>query len=765
MRVTSAKSGCLTTGTVQYGVEKTVVLLFASTLFLSSVLLFVLEPMFAKMILPTLGGAPAVWNTCIVFYQTTLLAGYLYAHIATRWLTVERQVLVHAVLLLLAAAVLPVRIISASALPTTGNPTTWLFLTLALSVGPPFFVVAAGAPLLQHWFAATPHPSRRDPFFLYAACNLGSLVGLLAYPLALEPNLRLAGQSLFWAIVYAALVAGTVSCAGVIWRGGSRHAVHGKEQERGSPDVDEIAASLHDAPTNRDRLRWFVLSCVPSSLMLSVTTYISTDIASMPLLWVIPLGLYLLTFILAFRRTQVLPERWVYTGLTVAGVAALVSILGGLNSPEALIILLHLVAFSLAALACHGQLARRRPYVTHLTDFYLWISIGGTAGGLFNVLLAPVLFKTAIEYPLFLVAAVVTWPIDTLHDVRRKPLFLDVAAVTLGLGLVLLVSSAACSLGLSPHAPVVSAGAFGVPLLAFGARRRDIRHAGLGAAALLLAAVMVTATGAGVIPVGRNFFGIHRIRTSTDGRFREFLSGTTVHGMQSLSSGMMSDPLSYYHRQGPFGQIFEVASRRHPELTVAALGLGIGSMACYALPGQHWTFYEIDSEVVRVARDTRYFTLMRDCAADAAVVLGDARLSLANAPDSAYDLIAVDVFSSDAIPIHLLTREALALYLRKLTPSGVIAVHISNRHFALDPVIGALAADAGIHAMIRTDGPEKGEGWQDGRLPSVWVALSRAVPNLEPLAADARWSRPAVPSGFPVWTDDYSNLLGVIRWR
>jgi SAM-dependent methyltransferase len=425
---------------------------------------------------------------------------------------------------------------------------------------------------------------------------------------------------------------------------------------------------------------------------------------------------------------------------------------------------LHLLVFFFAALICHGRLAGRRPSVAHLTEFYLWISVGGVIGGLFNTLLAPAIFTHTVEYPLGLVAASLLRPQPEFAAGReRRPVrsvFVVVAVFALAFALVYSRVSNLPGQTLAVVTVLLGSLAF------FGAVnwRRPV-YSGIAAGAILLFGAAGEARDRDVIWVERNFFGVHTVQNTADGLYRQLFNGTTMHGMQARSPAQRVDPLGYYHREGPFGQIFEALSGRRPAPRVAVLGLGAGSMGCYAQSGHGWTFYDIDPAVVRIARNPRFFTLLQDCAPEAAVILGDARLALKGAQYRSYDLIALDVFSSDAIPMHLLTREAMALYLSKLAPGGILALHVSNRHLDLEPVVGALATDAGLTALIRKDTDQQSRGWPAGKAPSVWIVIGRGVADLGALSSDAQWSPLLVPGGFTVWTDDFSNLLAAIKWR
>ena len=665
---------------------------------------------------------------------------------------------------------------------------------LAAAVGGPFLALSVTAPLLQAWFAR----GGGNPYPLYAASNLGSFGGLLAYPLLVEPTLPLADQRWLWAVGFAAC-AGLVLACGLVRRktsppGPLSEAERGCSRGKGSlssrrterspearsPEPVRVEHPLSDAERGpggevRKKLPWLLLAALPSSLLLSVTTHLTTDIAPMPLLWVVPLALYLLTFVIAFGRWPARGRRVVGRLAPMALCFAAVALLTRANQPMAAVAGVHLGGFFLVALLCHGELAARKPPPERLTGFYLWVAAGGVVGGLFNALLAPVLFAQVgnVEYPLALAVAALVRPPKKTPDTRFHwsdwvaPLVL--LAVTAGL--------AAAVQSLPPPDPadltrvllgrLVRGGVvFGLPCVAaFALAKRGVRFA-LALAAVLLVGQFVPSEHGRTVATARNFFGTLHVTESGDGRFRRLVHGTTQHGQQKLGDAGRPDPTLYYHRKGPLGQLFDrlPADRKR---RVGAVGLGVGASAAYAEAGDDWTFYEIDPAVVRIAKDERYFTFLSTCPAKWDVVLGDARRQLANAPDGSFDVMILDAFNSDAVPVHLLTKEAMALYLRKLAPRGLIAFHVSNNFLDLPPLVErvALAADPTLAVRWNAVTLVEEAARADGLSESVWVLLARSadhLPTNEYGKPDLRWTRLAPHSG-PVWTDDYSPLLGV--WR
>jgi hypothetical protein len=714
---------------------------FASTLFMSAALLFFLEPMFAKMVLPYLGGSPAVWNTCVVFFQATMLVGSVYAHVLNKSLRLEAQVAFHVCVLAAAALTLPVVIPPNWAPPVDHTPVPALLLLLLITVGPPFFVVSATAPLVQHWFSLTDHHAAADPYVLYSASNLGSVTALLAYPLVVERLWRISVQGTLWEAGFGAFALGILLCglAAIRFRTSSCPAAAAAPVE----DLDL-------APPNwRQKFRWLSLSLVPSSLMLAVTTFLSTDIAAVPLLWVLPLTLYLLSFVNAFSRKPLISIGAANTAVKVGMLPLTLALMIGAFRPTVPLMALHMLTFFACALALHGQLARERPAPRHLTMFYLWVSIGGVLGGAINTLVAPLVFTDITEYPLMLIAAcALGLLINTPWRLRYQELAIP---FSLG-GVVALLMTWGAAGSLGTYTFGLGVGVTGALYIACAKHPARLATA----VALMFGAASIWGPSQShVLFAERTFFGVLRVRTDDMGKYHRLVHGSTLHGEQALDPGYSAEPRTYYHRDGPIGQVIAAQSQHLSGGSIGVVGLGVGSLAAYSQPGQTWTFHEIDPAVERIAR-SQYFRYLSDCGARCRVTLGDARLSLAKASRQ-YDLLIVDAFSSDAIPVHLLTREALQLYLRSLKPDGTLAFHISNRNVDLKPVLGALASDSGLTALVRLDlneDPVAGHG------KSEWLVMARNPSILQPLIADPRWQQPR--SDRAVWTDDYSNIVTVL---
>jgi len=746
-------------------------LLYSLALLVSAALLFVLEPMVGKFVLPLLGSAPEVWPTTVLFFQAALLAGYGLAHVTSR-LAPRRQAVLQLVLLAVAAIVLPIGLPGGEP-PEGGNPVPWLLALLATTAGLPFVALAANGPMVQRWLASTRHRAARDPYFLFAASNGGSLLGLLAYPLLAEPLLGLDDQGSAWSIGYAVAVVLVGASAVALWRrpAAERPAAEGPAAEGAAA---ERAAAERSAPAVdgaapiawRRRLLWLALAAVPSSLMLGVTSYITRDLAPVPLLWVLPLALYLLTFVAAFspwtnaRKLTVWGRRLLPAAAILVGYTLLIRA----QSPLGLLLAIHLAGLVVAGLLCHGRLAADRPDPRRLTEFYLWVALGGALGGAVNALLAPLVFPGLVEYPLAIVAACLLRP----KPPKRRPELLEFflqrpeptrwmdlgVPVLLGLAVTLVLIGS----GASDAARGIVAGfACG---LTVNMARRPLRF-GLALGAIFLAMALVPFPGEDTLAHDRSFFGVYRVTASHGGRLHELLSGTTLHGAERPRDAP-PEPLSYFAARGPAGQAFaelpRAATRR-----VATIGLGAGSLGCYARPGGSFTFFEIDATVVRLARDRRLFRFLSDCAVRPRVVVGDGRRSLQKAPPRSYGLIAVDAFNSDAIPVHLITREAVRLYLSRATPRGVLMFHLSNRYLDLEPVVANVARDLDLVCRLqrhRASRAEKRQNHDD----SIWAVLSRARRHLGNVAGDERWRRCRPDSSARTWTDDYSSPLGVVDW-
>lgn len=723
--------------------------LYAGALFLSAFLLMWVQPLFTKMVLPLLGGSSSVWNTAMMFFQIVLLAGYAYAHVLDRFATPRRQPWIHGVVLVGGLLFLPLAIEQSWTPPTDRSPIFWLIGLLAVSVGWPFFALSASAPLLQAWFARSRSRLANDPYFLYAASNFGSLLALLAFPFLLEPSLNQAAQSRLWMAAYVLLIVLVGICALPL-----RSAATINDSIRARP------ASTSEAIGWRRQLIWISLAFVPSSLLLGVTSYITTDLASAPLLWVLPLALYLLSFILAFSKYRLIELGRALNAQGIAirilSILILSPLIFSLEAPPVLACLAHLVTFFLIALVCHTELANRRPDAAGVTQFYFCVSIGGAAGGIFNALIAPLIFSAIYEYYLALGAACglrifseKKSPAPNARDLVTPAILAAIVALAtyhwmdarLGSGLIVRFLFFVL-----------------VVKILFSCSERPVRFA-LALLAAIFAAVAVNGS-VGVLHQERTFYGVLRVKLKDGGREVELFNGTTSHGAEFVDPERRREPRMYYARSGPVGQIFEAVGETR---TVGIIGLGTGGLTCYRKPGQEWTFYEIDEAVERIARDPRYFRYLEDSGPDTKVILGDGRLSLKQSPNGYYDALIIDAFSSDSIPIHLLTRQALTLYLEKLSDHGILIFHISNTALNLAPVVANLVTSVDAVAKYESYYPTVAEA-NNGATPSEWVVIARHPHELEFLDRYPGWKPlTSAPNARP-WTDDFSNIVSAIKW-
>jgi len=730
-----------------------VIFLFAGTLFTSASLMFVLQPLFGKLLLPLLGGSPAVWNTCMVFYQSLLFLGYWYAHSLSTRLPVNRQILLHGCVMLLSLLALPVALPEQLQPPTDSNPTFWLLWTLFLAIGLPFFVVSTTAPLLQKWFAQVGHQSSHDPYFLYAASNTGSLIALLSYPFLLEPQLGLSEQKTDWSFGYGLLCLLIASCAVMLW----------KNQEAAKATIND--ALEQEAPDWHKQIHWLLLALVPSSLLLGLTNFISTDIASVPLLWIIPLTLYLLSFILVFskwhQRIHALMLR--LQPIFVVPFLAFAFVNPG-DLPYWAYLILHLVAFFFAIMVCHGELANSRPHTRYLTRYYLIMSFAGMLGGMFNTFVAPFIFNGIYEYLIMIVLALALRPGLKFSFNRNTGLQIIVPVLLTAIGFALYLLNQ----NLVDYFDALAITLMIICLLTYPLRKQPVGFALLTGAIILLSQGLHSLS-AHTLWQERSFFGVLAVRESVliddhqqTETFHELFHGTTKHGAERLTQEMLKIPLTYYSQPGPMGQLFKAYDKTNQNWTVGIIGLGAGAMTCYSKPQQNWILYEIDPLVVKTAENTDYFHYLDLCAKNSTMRLGDARLSLAKEADHSFDLLVMDAFSSDSVPTHLLTEEAIKLYLKKLKPDGIIAFHITNRHLMLKKVLSIQAEQLHLAALI--------EEYQPHNEPPLvvatdWVVMANKAETLEPLVVNERGNWQKMPLYFDMkpWTDDFTNIVDI--WK
>lgn len=733
---------------------------YAITLLLSAFLLFLVQPMFGKMILPLLGGSPSVWNTAMLFFQMLLLAGYAYAHGTARFLGIRTQALLHLALLVLFVFVLPIAIPEGWAPPDGKDPTFWQLALMTVAVGGPFFVLSGSAPILQHWFAHSDHPDAHNPYFLYAASNLGSMSALLAYPFFVEPALRISEQSINWAYGYGVLIALVLISALLVWR----HAAAGKSVTQQSRVAETI--------TWKRRGQWLLLAFVPSSLMLGVTTFITTDLASVPLLWIAPLALYVGTFIIAFAKKPLIGrERTYYVqGLILMMILGLAGSMTEVAKPA--MILAHLLLFFLTALMCHHELAATRPHAGHLTQFYLIMSLGGALGGFFNAIIAPNIFIVPIEYGILLaVGCFMRESIDPEKSftaawnrlrqlVRTKEKGFFVKSGLVYVLLIFITSIASIYLQNYGSARVILLGII-LTILTINLEKRWV----FGFCTLVILIVHPPAYfwGGGLysrlLHQERNFFGVIRVADLREEGVRILLHGTTIHGTQPLAAGHKLTRLSYYSDNSGITDAIAMLDGSDAE-KVGVIGLGIGVISCYQKEGRSFDFFEIDPAVVEVAEDRHLFTYLSDCGSPYEIELGDGRLKMMEKPDGYYDAIVMDAFSSDSIPVHLLTVESFQLYKKKLKPGGFIIINISNRYMDLGPVVAAAAENLGMQAFRKISEGGEIEGMPYYQAEFMVIA---GEPDQAAFLVDHGWTKTDLKEGFRLWTDQYSNITSLFK--
>jgi hypothetical protein len=693
----------------------------------------------------------------MVFFQSLLLAGYAYAHFLMQIKNRAIPVAVHLVLLCVAMATLPLSIAGTWGEPPTSGYAFWLLGLFAVSIGLPFFALAANNPLLQAWFVRTGHPAGPDPYFLYASSNIGSFLALLSYPVLLEPMFTLRTQNLMWTGGYGLLIALIAGCGVLLLRSPGREAADRETEATSAP-----------APGWVLRARWIFLAAVPSGLLIAVTAHISTDVAAAPLLWVLPLSLYLLTWVLVFQSRPLLPHKWMLMiqPLAIAGVIVLLAVGGEQN----LLLTLggHQFCFFLIAMACHGELARTRPAAKYLTGFYVALSFGGMVGGLFAGLIAPFAFSWVAEYPILLALAALCRPASGERWPAWSRWYWPLLAA---LAIALIVPAwfqGQIPSWLEDHRVWV-AGSVGVlaglAALGLNASRWKI----FATAVVALALIRIYPADDGRVVTARSFFGVHKIVITPHGQYHVLMHGTTIHGAQKFLNADGSpvtgrpEPISYYHKDGGIGRaIAAIRERKAAPLRVAVIGVGAGTLTCASEPGENWKFFDIDQTMVDTAKDPKYFTYMQSCAPDVKPVIGDARLTFAREPDGIYDVIIVDAYSSDAIPIHLATREAMKIYKDKLAPQGIVVMHVSNRHLELESVVVGIADANDLRSWVYNED----SGRDDEYIFSTDVVVSaREDADVGSLASSDKWAETEPTDGQRVWTDDYSNILGAVYRR
>jgi hypothetical protein len=688
----------------------------------------------------------------MVFYQTLLFLGYLYAHRLSTHSNHQRQIQIHTALLIFSFIALPVGLSDNINPPTDSNPTLWLIWTLFIAIGVPFFVVSTTAPLLQKWFSQCGHASSHDPYYLYAASNAGSLLALLSYPFLIEPNIGLASQRLLWSFAYGGLCLLIIGCAVLMW----------KTQANNQDDVAEIELDDIAPLSTKQQLHWLALAFVPSSLLLGLTQFISTDIASVPLLWIVPLTIYLLTFILVFSKwADRIHPAMIAVQPALLTVFIAYSFINPAVLPFWLDLILHSLAFFIAVMVCHGELARNRPATRHLTQFYLIMSFGGMLGGLFNTFVAPFVFNAVYEYPIMIVAALFLRPGFFKGQWWLQSMF-PVAVFIGGLAVFFGSDQLFDYFDLIGGALILLAG------LTYSFRKSPLAI-GLLTAVILIFTISLHNMASSTLYQQRSFFGVLSVRNTVIAdenqnpeTVRELYHGTTKHGAERLTAANITTPLTYYSRPGPIGQVFSEFDGENQNWVIGAVGLGAGALACYSKDNQHWHFFEIDPLVVQVAKNPNWFNYLNRCNKKAEMIVGDARLSLEKEDDGSFDLLIMDAFSSDAVPTHLLTREALELYLRKLNDNGLLAFHITKRHLAIKNVLADHVNTMHLAALLQEFKPETE---QPLVVATDWVVISKNPDRLQRLQQSrlGHWQKLPLTFGLQPWTDDFTHIIGI--WK
>ena len=688
------------------GRQNRVVFVYAATIFIGAFLLFLVQPLIGKYILPWFGGAPAVWTVCMLFFQMLLLGGYAYAHFTSRWLKPRRQAIVHLVLLVAAVALLPINPADSWKPDGTGNPTWQILQLLAVSIGLPYFVISSTGPLMQHWFSRT-HPGV-SPFRLYALSNVGSLLALISFPIFFETQFTRKAQASLWGWGLIAYVIASGLCAVKLWRTSS--------SSKTIPADDANLRAAAPPPVLAQKILWLLLPACASVLLLAITNKICQDVAVIPFLWVLPLSLYLLSFVICFDN-----PRWYRRGPFILALTSAWGALCWVLFTEATSIQWPLIIYSAAlficCIVCHGELYRLKPDPRYLTSFYLMIAAGGALGGLFVTVFAPLIFTDYFELQWgFLLCGLLLLLVclRDRHPGRFQRWRLPACA---------LLSAALLALGM---------------ILWSQAHQADNR----------------------TVFRSRNFYGVLTVSEEADKpglNYRKLNHGVTLHGLQFLDPLRADWPTSYYGKESGVGLAFDALPSGHRR--VGLVGLGVGTLAAYARPGDDFSIYEINPEVQRLA--TSRFTYLARCAGKIAVKLGDGRLSLEREPAQHFDLLVLDAFSGDAVPTHLLTWEAFAIYKRHLKTNGIIAIHITNRYLDLEPVIIPLARELNCQLAIvdlaKSD-PDRGVS------VCVWVLLAQNKETLDSPAIRQAARPPQVdPAKVPLWTDDFASLFQIVR--
>lgn len=726
--------------------------IFTTTVFLSAYLLFVVQPMIGKVMLPALGGTPMVWNTTMLFFQILLLGGYLYAHILSKIPATKWQFALHT-LVLLAAGLMTLPMPTSITPPDDmGNPLWWQITMMMGAIGLPFLFLSATAPLLQKWFSHTSHPDASNPYFLYASSNVGSVLALLLYPIVVEQLFPLADQSRLWQTGFFILLALITSSAIAAFK-----SISDQKTENDPPKDNEEAARVGA----RTILTWMFLAFVPSSLMIGYTSYITTDIGSLPLFWVIPLTLYILSFVIAFAKNPIISLKT--SSITFVIVTSLIVALMSCTFFLKLELGVALgLWFFITAIMCHQELSSRKPDTRHLTLFFLVMSCGGALGGIFNAILAPLLFNKAHEFSIVVALSLLCWnfgsPFSFKDDPKKaKSIGLTAFGAILA-GIALYIQQFVFNSNLVLALPLIGLIAIAVLISLMDKRPYYIALATL----FMLATPLIPwSLSSNLVDISRNYYGT--LTAADNNGLRTLAHGTTLHGAQPLDPKYKTIPLTYYNEKTAIGETFRLAQKSKTALNIAGLGLGTGSISCLLRPEDQLTFFEIDPDIIRIATNPAIFSYLHDCHPETTIIEGDARLKMKNQPDKSYDLILVDVFSSDNVPMHLITEESAKLYLSKLKENGILVFHLSSRYFRLQPEVKAIAQAIGVPSLSKESKAGEITGtdyFYDGTLVSVITENRDYIEHLKKNG----WAEDTKKSNVHPWTDSYANPLRALKF-
>jgi hypothetical protein len=710
----------------------TKILVFGFSIFLSAFLIFSVQPIFTKVVLPTLGGTPAVWSVAMVVFQGLLLAGYLYAHLLIRFLPLRAAIGVHIAVTCVAFLILPFAVTPDWGEPPQNGEEIWLIGTFIKAIGLPFFALAANAPLLQAWLAASDR--RINVYHFYAASNIGSFAALFAYPFVIEPFVNLPQQSIGWSIGFAAFIVMLVLCATFAWRG---------EVERHKSDAVQ--------PTSWGlRMRWLILAAVPSGLLIAATASIQLDVSGGPILWLLPLAIFLLTFVFAFRDGHENSKLW----FRMVRASAIFALVIGVKEVHHFAVILGtaLLAVLSVSMACHRALYQSRPASGELTEFYLFVSCGGFVGGLFAALVAPNVFSWTAEYQLLILMAalVVSFNGITGKDDVRK----------FGLGVLLLVAVVGLAAAMHPNGRfALNIAMLITAVTLFALFLKEIRPVVQGIIMAALFAIVILPYGS---DVQRSFFSVLKVKDLSDSSYRILLHGSTIHGAQRISDDYRPEPLTYFTSEGAIGRSLTAIRETRPNgpLSIGVVGLGIGSMACHSRGNEQWTFFEIDPLVVRIAKDSERFRYLSDCGRSMPIIMGDARLTVKKQPAQAYDYLLLDAFSSDAIPSHLITKEAVDMFASRVTNEGILAFNTTNRYIDVSPILAKIGEAKGldVYALYTKEPVERMLEMRTSVAVTAFAMGPASAAALERAGFKKLTPRPSQE----LWTDHYTNVTAEI---